>query len=123
MKTNLKPGNSSTDQSSKALGPILDALTEISVQFRHVLQISKDVVRNLEMSSQASGEDEVLELELKKHAILANLAGTEEAIDYMNQEISALHRIGANTIPSGGLRRKGMGLQSSKTQSQSVLQH
>jgi len=85
------PTDTYVARSRRDLDPILDALAEINVQLRQVLQISRNVIWELE--SRSTGEIiNTDELESKNESILANMARTEEAILNMNREISALLR-------------------------------
>jgi len=78
--------------SSHELESILDALAEINVQLRQVLNTSQIVKGKLETGSRDPNPTEEVELETKSQSILSNMARTEEAIRNMNQEISSFLR-------------------------------
>jgi len=85
---------------SSELEPILDALAQINVELRHILQISTTVVLNLEMRGRIADTFEKTELESKSQSILLNMARTEEAIGNINREISTLLGRGATAFRS-----------------------
>jgi hypothetical protein len=81
-----------TIDSSRELESIMNALAEINVQLRQVLQSSLKVIGKLETGSQDPNPIEEIELEIRSLSILSNMARTEEAIRNMNQEISVILR-------------------------------
>jgi hypothetical protein len=96
IKMNLNSDSYGVGNSTE-LDPVLDALAEINVQLRKILQASKSVVMKLEMSSRPASPIEELELETKNQSILVNMIRTGEAVGFMNQEISDLLRRGRNS--------------------------
>jgi hypothetical protein len=78
--------------SSRELESILDALAEINVQLRQVIQSSLSVIGKLEAGSRDPNPIEEIELEIRSISILSNMTRTEEAIRSMNQEISVILR-------------------------------
>ena len=90
MEMNLPTANTGRRAHSNELESVLNALAEINVQLRHILQISKMVIVDLEMRSRVADAFEEMELESRKQSIGANMSRMEAAIGNMNLEISAL---------------------------------
>jgi len=99
--------DSLTEVGSREMEPVLDALAEINVQLRQIVQASKTVIIKLETHTRSASAFEEVELETKNQSILANMIRTGEAIGQMNFEISELLRKGrASGALPGGLRNR-----------------
>ena len=67
---------------TRELEPIWESLSEIGVQIREVLKISRIVFSN----------PDAMDLESKRRSFLAEVAATEESIDSLDREIAAVLR-------------------------------
>jgi hypothetical protein len=74
------------------LEPIWESLSEIGVQIREVLKISRIVFSNPDNQPQGSGAEDAIDLESKRRSFLAEVAATEESIDSLDREIAAVLR-------------------------------